>query len=96
MQNEYCQSCRQPLEEWEAGFCEGCGAMAIKWHRPYDDVAQSEEYECIKSARRWTLKARRTGAILATHNYLHECYDDAERREEARAEWRAAKSADVK
>ena len=20
-----CQQCRQPLEEWEAGFCEGCG-----------------------------------------------------------------------
>ena len=25
MQNEYCKSCRQPLEEYEAGFCEGCG-----------------------------------------------------------------------
>ena len=22
-----CQQCRQPLEEWEAGFCEGCGTM---------------------------------------------------------------------
>ncbi len=20
-----CEQCRQPLEEWEAGFCEGCG-----------------------------------------------------------------------
>lgn len=20
-----CQECRQPLEQWEAGFCEGCG-----------------------------------------------------------------------
>ena len=60
--------------------------MAIKWNRPYEDVAQSEEYECIKSARKWTLKARRTGVILATHNYLYECYADAERREEARAQ----------
>lgn len=22
-----CRECRQPLEKWEAGFCEGCGAM---------------------------------------------------------------------
>ena len=22
-----CQQCRHPLEEWEAGFCEGCGDM---------------------------------------------------------------------
>jgi hypothetical protein len=29
MQSEYCQQCRQPLEEWEAGFCEGCGTMTI-------------------------------------------------------------------
>jgi hypothetical protein len=28
MQSEYCQQCRQPLEEWKAGFCEGCGTMA--------------------------------------------------------------------
>ena len=27
MQYEYCQQCRQPLEEWEAGLCEGCGSM---------------------------------------------------------------------
>ena len=22
-----CRQCRQPLEEWEAGFCEGCGGV---------------------------------------------------------------------
>ncbi len=26
MKND-CQQCRQPLEEWEAGFCEGCGIV---------------------------------------------------------------------
>lgn len=25
--NLSCQQCRQPLEEWEAGICEGCGIM---------------------------------------------------------------------
>ena len=24
-----CKQCRQPLEEWEAGICEGCGIMKI-------------------------------------------------------------------
>jgi len=66
--------------------------MAIKWRRVYEDLHQSEEYECVRSARLWTLKARRTGAILATYNYLYECVADAERREEARAEWRASKT----
>jgi hypothetical protein len=27
--NLSCQQCRQPLEEWEAGICEGCGIMKI-------------------------------------------------------------------
>ena len=25
-----CQQCRQPLEDWEAGFCEGCGMSKFK------------------------------------------------------------------
>jgi pyruvate/2-oxoacid:ferredoxin oxidoreductase beta subunit len=25
-----CKQCRQPLEEWEAGFCEGCGSKFFK------------------------------------------------------------------
>lgn len=25
MQSEYCKQCRQPLEQWEAVLCEGCG-----------------------------------------------------------------------
>lgn len=29
MQSEYCCNCRQPLEEYEAGFCEGCGNKII-------------------------------------------------------------------
>ena len=28
--DDECQSCRQPLEEWEAGICEGCGIMTSK------------------------------------------------------------------
>lgn len=65
--------------------------MAVKWTRVYGDVNQSDAYECVNSASRWTLKERRTGVIRATYKYLYECVADAERREEARAEWRAVK-----
>ena len=30
MQSEYCNSCYVPLEEWEAGFCEGCGIKRLE------------------------------------------------------------------
>lgn len=63
---------------------------SIVWTAPYEDVRQSAEYECILTARRWTLKERRTGKILASYNYLYECYADAEKREAARKEWRSA------
>jgi hypothetical protein len=100
-----CQQCRQPLEEWEAGICEGWGmsrqrgggnVATVKWSAPYEDVRQCVEYECILSARRWTLKERRTGAVLASYNYLYECYADVERREAARKEWRQENSMTLK
>jgi hypothetical protein len=28
--SESCQQCCQPLEEWEAGICEGCGTVDRK------------------------------------------------------------------
>jgi hypothetical protein len=27
--NDRCKQCRQPLEQWEAGFCEGCGMSVL-------------------------------------------------------------------
>lgn len=40
-----CQQCRQPLEEWEAGLCEGCGMCQVAKHAG----EKSKTTECSKA-----------------------------------------------
>ncbi len=67
-----CASCRQSLEEWEAGFCEGCGMAkdlkSMSLREAYDSVSLGEivssrvvyEYaiECT-----WESKDKRKGCV---------------------------------
>lgn len=33
-----CRKCRQPLEEWEVGFCEGCGMKKAEAKQHANDI----------------------------------------------------------
>ena len=58
-----CGECRQPLEEWEAVICEGCGIMEKEWvcivfrgatlshQKVFDTRSGAEKY-----AAKWSVK----------------------------------------